>query len=299
MSQKPLIVSTLAPPRSILLLASFAGCGMLLAFLFLVLIGCGSVQITSRARSPTRQERGCFAPANAILRPAPIAVPSKNFIAAGADDAAQGSSPPANLSGNQLTLGQNDGRPSISEAGCSASGDDHVGADPVHGSAGRPTRAPTLQIHMVNSPNDAAPFGPRRRPRHALAHRCRPGRLGTGPMGSGRRGVEQRADGEPGEPPAGHRQRHDSTRPTARWRSSSQGRADARPERSSRTVRSRPTSPSSTCRKKAAQEFMTCADPADAADPAKAAAVCQGAVQSNVSDLAKQPVAWPTPARAR
>jgi len=39
--------------------------------------------------------------------------------------------------------------------------------------------------------------------------------------------------------------------------------------------------------KKAVQEFMTCVDPADAADPAKAAAVCQGAVRKHVSDLAK------------
>jgi hypothetical protein len=39
--------------------------------------------------------------------------------------------------------------------------------------------------------------------------------------------------------------------------------------------------------RKSTQEFLTCTTPADAADPVKAAAVCQVAVQNNVSDLGK------------
>ena len=39
---------------------------------------------------------------------------------------------------------------------------------------------------------------------------------------------------------------------------------------------------------KTAQEFVTCAAPADTADPVKAAAFCQGTVQNTVSHLAQQ-----------
>src|SRR6185436_16134479 len=83
----------------------------------------------------------------------PIAVPWKNFIAAGPDDATQGK-----IDGNQLTLGQNTvglrflklGVPHLAT----------IKSAKLHFTvAAAATGSATFQIHVVDSPN-AAPFEP-------------------------------------------------------------------------------------------------------------------------------------------
>ena len=88
MMPRPLITPAFALPRSILLLASFAGCGMLLAMLLLVLVSCGLVAGLDVDYAPGANR-------NAILCSCECegavdgGVPTANTIGDGADDATQ------------------------------------------------------------------------------------------------------------------------------------------------------------------------------------------------------------------
>ena len=278
MSQKPWIVSTLAPPRSILLLASFAGCGVLLAILFLVLVGCGT-PFTSPG-DVGKNAIVCSCECNPPT--SPIAVPSKNFIAVGADDVAQGSNPPANPSGNQLTLGANSTVGLRFQKLGVPPGATITSARIQFTGAQTSDQSTSLQIRMVNSPN-AAPFGP------AVdlgALLLMPGNV---PWAPGPWIVDEASNNELTEDLADLLQpivENDQYTPDSAvaFIITGQGGRTARafeanvPQPAYLTVEYLP--------KKAVQEFMACVDGADAADPAKAAAVCQGAVKKNVSDLA-------------
>jgi hypothetical protein len=280
MSQKPLIVSTLAPPRSILLLASFAGCGMLLAILFLVLVGCGTPFTSPRdvGKNAIVCSCECNPPAS------PIAVPSKNFIAVGADDVAQGSNPPANPSGNQLTLGANSTVGLRFQKLSVPQGAQITSARIQFTAAQTSDQSTSLQIRMVNSPNtNAAPFGP------AVdlgALVLMPGKVDWAP---GPWIVDEASNNELTldladllQPIVENNQYTPDS--AVAFIITGQGGRTARafesniPQPAYLTVEYLP--------KKAVQEFTTCVDPADAAAPAKAAAVCQGNVQKHVSDLA-------------
>src|SRR5262245_15944924 len=94
-----------ALPRSIALLASFAGCGVLLAMLFLVLVGCALVAgLNVDYSSPANP--------NAVLCSCVCdgavagAVPTENPVRAGNDDAAQAPGQKVALTAPTLTLGQ-------------------------------------------------------------------------------------------------------------------------------------------------------------------------------------------------
>lgn len=278
MSQEPLIVPTLAPPRSILLLASFAGCGMLLAILFLVLVGCGTPFTSDEVdKNAIVCSCECDPPTS------PIAVPWKNFIAVGADDVAQGSTPPANLDGNQLTLGANSTVGLRFQKLSVPPGATITSARIQFTGAQTSDQSTSLQIRMVNSAN-AAPFGP------AVD-------LGALLLMAGH------VDWAPGPWIVDEASNNELTPDLAKLLQPIVENNQYTPDsavafiiagqggRTARAFESNSPQPAyltvEYLPKKAVQEFMTCVDPADAADPAKAAAVCQGNVQKNVSDLAK------------
>ena len=152
MSQEPLIVPTFALPRSILLPASFAGCGMLLGVLFVVLMGCGTLlSLPGEVENPVKNAVLCDCQCDPPS--ATIAVPWKNFIAAGPDDATQGK-----IDGNQIVLGQNTvglrflqlGVPRFSTI---------TSAKITFTAAQLSIGTATFGIHIVDQP-DAKPFGP-------------------------------------------------------------------------------------------------------------------------------------------
>jgi hypothetical protein len=201
----------------------------------------------------------------------------------GADDAAQGSNPPANLIGNQLTLGANSTVGLRFQKLSVPPGATITSARIQFTGAETSDQSTTLQIRMVDSPN-AAPFGP------AVD-------LGTLLLIAGQ------VDWAPGPWIADEASNNELT--PELWSllqaivSNNQYTPDSavafiitgQGGRTARAFESNSPQPAyltvEYLPKKAEQEFMTCVDPADAADPAKAAAVCQGAVQKNVSDLAK------------
>ena len=123
-----------------------------------------------------------------------------------------------------------------------------------------------------------------------------PCRLGTGPMGN--RSATPRADGGPGTPRAGHREQTATTRPTARWRSSSRdGRTHGR-----RTFEvEQPAAPAfltvDYTPHKSTQEFLACAAPGGRGRPGAGGGVLQ-APSRTTSATWRSSVAWPTPARA-
>lgn len=213
----------------------------------------------------------------------PIAIPFKNLIAVGEDDAAQGAGPPANLTANQLGLGQNTiglrfqklGVPPLATI---------TSARIQFTAAGANNQSSALQIHLVNSPN-AASFGP-----PAVD-------LGALPLAPGH------VDWAPGPwDQAGDAGANEQTENLASLLQVIVNDPAYTPDsavafiiqgdglRRARAFEAgNPSPPYLTVEyspKKATQEFMTCADPADAADPTRAAAVCGGNLQSNVSDLA-------------
>src|SRR5262249_40551042 len=101
MAHRPLTTPAVVSARSILL---YAGCGTALAALLLVHIGCASFgslpgEVPDPEKNAVLCSCECDPPAD------PVAPSFKNLIVTGADDAAQGGSPPANLTGNQLSLG--------------------------------------------------------------------------------------------------------------------------------------------------------------------------------------------------
>jgi hypothetical protein len=110
MSQNPFSVQPLPISKSILLPASFAAGGALLLTLFMALLGCGGAPFESGLPRPEPQnaqnavlcECTCASPVD------PLAVPAKNFIAVGSDDATQALIPgTAVLTGSLIELGQN------------------------------------------------------------------------------------------------------------------------------------------------------------------------------------------------
>jgi hypothetical protein len=279
MSQEPLIVPTFAPRRSILLPASFAGCGMLLGVLFVVLMGCGTIlTLPGEVENPDKNavlcECDCDPPS------APIAVPWKNFIATpGYDDAAKGK-----IDGSQLALGQS--TVGLRFVGLGVPHLATITSAKLHfTAAAASTGSATFQIHVVDSPN-ANPFGP------PLVD------LDTLPLIAGH------VDWAPGQwakvgdlestDPADlsslvqaivNKKEYTPGNAIAFIITGSGGRTAAAFESSSLdpaflTVDYLPH--------KATQQFVTCADPADAADPVKAAAFCTNTVQKTVSNLATQ-----------
>src|SRR5262245_45160695 len=88
MVPKPLITPFFALPRSILLPASFAACGLMLALLFLVLVGCAAVLGVADVNYATPNDKNavlCSCDCPGIAPPAP----SPNTVRTGADDVSQ------------------------------------------------------------------------------------------------------------------------------------------------------------------------------------------------------------------
>jgi hypothetical protein len=89
MSPSPPVDPVVAPSRRILLPLSFAGCGGLLAILFVVLMGCAPFEsampdpVAQNAQNAVDCECSCTAEFD------PLAVPAKNSIAEGNDDGTQ------------------------------------------------------------------------------------------------------------------------------------------------------------------------------------------------------------------
>src|SRR5215510_11537602 len=101
MAPRTMVPPAFALPRSIALLASFAGCGVLLAMLFLVLVGCALVAgLNVDYSSPANP--------NAVLCSCICdgAVATENPVRAGNDDAAQAPGQKVALTAPTLTLGQ-------------------------------------------------------------------------------------------------------------------------------------------------------------------------------------------------
>jgi hypothetical protein len=107
MAPSPVIPAAFALPRSIALPASFAGCGVLLATLFLALIGCAKVLGIEEVTYATPNNLNailCFCECEGAVD---AGVPTANTIRAGADDASQApDKTTASLTFQTLTLGQ-------------------------------------------------------------------------------------------------------------------------------------------------------------------------------------------------
>jgi hypothetical protein len=258
--------------------ASFAACGVLLLALFVVLMGCGTLLIPGEVEDPDKNavlcECECDPPSDSI------AVPWKNFIAAGPDDATQGK-----IDGNQLALGQ-------STVGLRFVG---LGVPPLatiksaklhFTAAAGSTGSATFQIHVVDSPNANA-FGP------PLVD------LDTLPLIAGH------VDWAPGQwAKVGDPESTDDPADLSSLVQAIVNKKEYTPGsaiafiitgsgiRTAAAFESTNLDPAfltvDYLPHKAAQQFVTCADPADAADPVKAAAFCQNTVQNTVSNLAKQ-----------
>ena len=267
--------------RSIALPASFAGRGVVLAALFAVLTGCSPFSsLPGEVANPDKNAVLCSCECDPAS--GPVAIPWKNFIAAGADDARQGK-----IDGNQLTLGQDTvglrflklGVPPLATITSA-----QIQFMPALSASG----STALQIHMVASPN-AQPFGPPLVDLDALPlivghvdwapdpwNVQNDGKLDFAPeLTPNLASLLQVIVNDPNYTPdsavafiiAGS-----GSRTAAAFESNGQPAFLG--------VEYLP--------RKATQEFLACASPADAADPAKAAAICTGAVQTNVSDLANQ-----------
>lgn len=213
----------------------------------------------------------------------PIAVPFKNVITDGPDDAAQGASPPANLTGNQLGLGQNTIGLRFQKLGVPPQAT-ITSARIQFTAAGANSQTSALQIHLVNSP-DVAAFGPAvdlgALPLIGPHVDWAPGSWDqTGDAGADQQTPDlasllQAIVNDPGYTPDSAVAFIVTGDGLRRARASEAGT----PSPPYLTVAYSP--------RKATQEFLACAAPADAADPTRAAGVCEGVVESNVSDLAK------------
>jgi hypothetical protein len=274
MAHRPLTTPAFVSARSILL---YAGCGIL-AFL----LGCSSFgSVPGEVPDPEKNAVLCSCECDPPT--APVDVPGKNVITTGNDDAAQGGSPPAILNGNQLGLGQNTiglrfqklGVPPLATI---------TNARIQFTSAGANGQSSALQIHLVDSP-DAAPFGPTvdLSTLSLVTNHVdwAPGAWGQAGEAVGSELTENLASllqvivNDPSYTPDSAVAFVIQGAGLRRARSFESGT----PQPPYLSVEYTP--------RKATQEFMTCAAPADATDPTRAAAVCSGALQSNVSDLAK------------
>ncbi|MBY0278876.1 HYR domain-containing protein [Candidatus Binatia bacterium] len=254
-----------------------------LAVLLVFQIGCSSFgSLPGEVADPEKNAVLCSCECDPPT--GPIAIPFKNVVATGADDAAQAGSPPATLTGNQLGLGQNTIGLRFQKLGVPPQAT-ITAARIQFTAAGSNNQTSALQIHLVDSPN-AAPFGP-----PAVD-------LGALPL------IGPRVDWSPGPwDQAGDAGANEQTADLASLLQVIVNDPAYTPDsavafiiqgaglRRARAFEANsPQPPYLTVEyspKKATQEFLTCAAPADAADPTRAAAVCEGAVESNVSDLAK------------
>jgi hypothetical protein len=288
MSPEASSVPMVAPWRSIMLPASFGACGVLLAILLVALIGCSAF-----TAAPGTIDNP---PKNAVLcectcdSGGAVAVPPK-FILEGRDDAVAG-----NSTGNQYTLGQQTvglrfqqlNVPNL--ATITAAYIQFTAAQNTSGTA-------TLQIKIVNQP-DVPPFGP---PNGAPTvtfdtipttadqvvwaitdpWKVNDPAPGTTP-----------APGNPEQTPDLHVLlqaivNDPNYTPNSAVAFIIKGLGGTRVARASESANPQPAYLTvEYVPHKATQQFLACADPADAADQAKATAVCQGRVQSNVSKLA-------------
>lgn len=253
-----------------------------LAVLLLFQLACGSFG-SLPGEVPDPQKNAVLCACECDPPTGPVAIPFKNLIATGADDAAQAASPPANLTANQLGLGQNTiglrfqklGVPPLATI---------TSARIQFTAAGASNESSALQIHVVNSPN-AAPFGPPAVDLSTLPLVGGHVDWAPGPWDqAGDAGANQQTQNlasllqvivnDPAYTPdsaVAFIIKGDGLRRARAFEANS-------PQPAYLTVEYSP--------KKATQEFLACAAPADAADPTRAAAVCSGVVQSNVSDLA-------------
>ena len=107
MSHRPLIVPAFAPSRSVLLAGSFGACGVLLLVLFAVLMGCAPFETSLPDPEPQNRPNSVLCECECENPIDPLAVPQRNSIAVGSDDATQATIPgTAALTGSVLELGQ-------------------------------------------------------------------------------------------------------------------------------------------------------------------------------------------------
>jgi hypothetical protein len=277
MSPSPPVVPTRAPWRSILLPASFAGGGMLLAGLLLVLIGCSSFgslpgEVSDPVKNAVLCDCECDPPSGAI------AVPWQNSIFAGEDDATQG-----NLGGNQIVLGQNTVGFRFRQLGVPRFATITSAKITFTAAAVSPGGTTTLPIFVVDQP-DAQLFGPLvdldslpLAPVRVDWPTGQWAKVGdaevTADLSSLVQAIVSKKEYTPNNAVAFIIKPASATRTAAAFESNNLDPAflhvDYVPHKS-------------------AQEFVTCASPADTADPAKAAAFCQVTVQNTVSNLAQQ-----------
>lgn len=252
-----------------------------LVVLILFQIGCGSFGGVP-GEVPDPQKNAVLCACTCDPPTGPVAIPYENLIAKGEDDAAQAGNPPANLGGNQLLLGQNVIGLRFRNLGVPPRAT-ITSAQIQFTAAGASGESTALQIHIVSSPN-AAPFGPPAIDLGTLP--LVPGNVAwaPGPWGdAGDAGSDQQTPdlasllqvivNEPGY----------TTDSAVAFIIQGDGVRRASAFESSRKA---PYLTVAYVPPKSTQEFLTCADPTDAADVTKAAAVCSGRVQSNVSDLA-------------
>ena len=110
MSQSPFSIQQLPISRSILLPASFAAGGALLLILFVALMGCALLADADRwpRSEPQNSPNAVLCECTCESPFDPLAVPGKNYIAVGSDDATQALIPgTAALTGSIIELGQN------------------------------------------------------------------------------------------------------------------------------------------------------------------------------------------------
>jgi len=269
--------------------ASFAACGMLLAVLFLVLVGCGAFSanpgtIDNPPKNAVLCECTCD-PGGGL-----VAVPPK-FISAGRDDAVNGNSRGHRYTLRQQPLGlrfQQLNVPNL--ATITAAHIQFTAAQTTSGTA-------TLQIKIVNQP-DVPPFGP-------------PGGAPTVDFDT----IPTTADevvwaitdqwkaNDPviNPPPLGNPEQTPNLQallqaivndpkytPNSAVAFIIKGLGGTRVASAFESTNLKPAflTVEYVPHRTDPQQFLACADPADAADQTKATAVCTGRVQSNVSDLA-------------
>ena len=260
--------------------ASFAACGVLLLALFVVLMGCASFgdgsplpgEVANPVKNAVLCDCECDPPSG------PVAVPWKNFVFAGEDDATQGK-----IDGNQIPLGQNTVGLRFRQLGVPRFST--ITSAKITFTAAAPSASGTasLQIHIVDSANADA-FGPPLVDLDALpliaGHVDWPAgqwaKVGdaeqTEDLASLLQAIVSKQDYTPNSAVA-FIIKGSGARTATAFESNNLDPAflhvDYVPH-------------------KAAQQFVTCADPADAADNVKAAAFCQNTVQNTVSHLAQQ-----------
>src|SRR5262245_27598537 len=288
---EPLTTPAMLPARSILLPASFAGCGALLAALFLILVGCSSFTSSGTIDNPPKNAVLCECtcdPGGGV-----VAVPA-NLIAESQDDAVKGNSLGTAYTLGQQTVGlrfQHLNVPNLA----------NITDARIQFTAGQTNSGlATVEIKIVNQPEGAAVFGPPNAPPvgdfDALFANNTTADQVVWPI------TTTWNDGDPGPNPA-----PDNPEMTPNLAALLQTIVNdpnytpnsavafiIKPLGGTRVARALGSSPSgqpasltvSYLPHKTTQQFLACADPADAADQAKATAVCTGRVQSNVSDLA-------------